>query len=115
LCFGKDHGFNVKDVFDTEFEILNAMACDLIKEVDEDDYNLITKEEALKNFGFNWEEFCKALGFKKIPDAIFVFNVSYYNFNIAASVLVSKFHLNFVQRRFCNIKQNNFSSSVKVL
>ena len=46
ISFGENHGFNVKDVFDTEFEILNAMACDLIKETDEDDYNLISKDEA---------------------------------------------------------------------
>ena len=77
IAFGENHGFNVKDVFDTEFEILNAMACDLIKETDEDDYNLITKDEALKNFGFNWEEFCKALGFKKIPENFVTSNVNY--------------------------------------
>jgi len=77
IAFGENHGFDVKDVFDTEFEILNAMACDLIKETDEDDYNLISKDEALKNFGFNWEEFCKALGFKKIPENFVTSNVNY--------------------------------------
>jgi predicted metalloendopeptidase len=77
IVFGENHGFNIKDVFDTEFEILNAMACDLIKETDEDDYNLISKDEALKNFGFNWEEFCKALGFKKIPENFVTSNVNY--------------------------------------
>ena len=77
IVFGENHGFNIKDVFDTEFEILNAMACDLIKEIDEDDYNLISKDEALKNFGFNWEEFCKALGFKKIPENFVTSNVNY--------------------------------------
>lgn len=75
--FGANHGYNVKDVFDTEIEILNAMACDLIKETDDDDYNLITKDEALNNFGFNWEEFCKELGFKKIPESFVTSNVSY--------------------------------------
>ena len=77
IVFGENHGFNIKDVFDTEFEILNAMACDLIKEIDEDDYNLISKDEALKNFGFNWDEFCKALGFKKIPENFVTSNVNY--------------------------------------
>jgi endothelin-converting enzyme/putative endopeptidase len=77
LCFGKNHGFNVKDVFDTEFEILNAMACELIKESDPDDYNVITKDEALKNFGFDWEKFCKAVGFKKVPDEFVTSNVNY--------------------------------------
>ena len=77
ISFGENHGFNVKDIFDTEFEILNAMACDLIKETDEDDYNLISKDEALENFGFNWTEFCKALGFKKIPENFVTSNVNY--------------------------------------
>jgi predicted metalloendopeptidase len=77
IAFGENHGFNVKDVFDTEMEILNAMVCDLIKEVDEDDYNLVTKEEALKLFGFNWSEFCKNLGFKKIPDSFVTSNINY--------------------------------------
>jgi putative endopeptidase len=77
IAFGKNHGFNVKDVFDTEFEILNAMACELIKETDKDDYNLISKDEALKNFGFNWEEFCKALGFKTVPENFVTSNVNY--------------------------------------
>jgi hypothetical protein len=54
IAYGEHHGFNVKDVFDVEFEILNAMACELIKETDPDDYNLIKKEEALRYYGFNW-------------------------------------------------------------
>jgi len=77
ICYGENHEFNVKDVFDTEFEILNAMACDFIKETDQDDYNLVTKDEALKNFGFNWTEFCKFLGFKKIPDSFVTSNINY--------------------------------------
>ena len=77
ISFGENHGFNVKDIFDTEFEILNAMACDLIKETDEDDYNLISKDEALEIFGFNWTEFCKSLGFKKIPENFVTSNVNY--------------------------------------
>jgi predicted metalloendopeptidase len=77
ICYGENHGFNVKDVFDTEFEILNAMACELITDSDPDGYNLVTKEEALKNFGFNWEEFCKQLGFKKIPEDFVTSNINY--------------------------------------
>jgi predicted metalloendopeptidase len=77
IAYGENHGFNVKDVFDTEFEILNAMACDLIKETDADNYNLITKDEALKDFGFNWSEFCKYLGFQKTPESFITSNVNY--------------------------------------
>jgi len=79
VAFGENHGFNVKDIFDCEFEMLNAMACDLIKSEhqDPDGYNLITKKEALELFGFNWEEFCKELGFTKIPDDFVTSNVNY--------------------------------------
>jgi predicted metalloendopeptidase len=67
----------MEDVFNTEFEILNAMSCELITEVDSDGYNLITKEEALTNFGFNWTEFCKNLGFTKIPNSFVTSNINY--------------------------------------
>ena len=77
VAYGENHGFNVKDIFDTEFEILNAMACDLIKDSDDDNYNLVSKEEALKNFGFNWEEFCKNMGFQKIPSDFVTSNINY--------------------------------------
>jgi predicted metalloendopeptidase len=77
LCFGKNHSYNVKDIFDVEFDILNTMACNLIKEHDSDDYNLVSKDEALNNFGFNWEEFCKALGFKKVPNEFITSNINY--------------------------------------
>ena len=77
IAFGADHGFNVKDVYDCEVELLNAMACDLIKEEDEDGYNLVSKDEALQSFGFDWKKFCKALGFKKIPEEFVTSNINY--------------------------------------
>jgi predicted metalloendopeptidase len=77
IAFGENHHFNVKDVYDTEIELLNAMSCDLIKQEDEDGYNLVTKDEAIKGFGFDWEEFCKALGFKEVPSEFVTSNVNY--------------------------------------
>jgi len=77
ICFGENHNLNVKDVFDTEKEILNAIVCNFIKEKDYDEYNIITKDEALINFGFNWEEFCRHLGFKKIPQDFVTSNINY--------------------------------------
>ena len=77
IAFGENHGYNIKDIFDCEKELVNATFCDLIKDVDEDGYNLVTKEEALKNFGFNWEEFCKHLGFKKVPEDFVTSNINY--------------------------------------
>ena len=79
VAFGENHKYNVKDVFKTEVEILNAMSCELIpeKNLDSDNYNVITKEEAIKNFHFDWPKFCKNLGFKKIPKSFVTSNVNY--------------------------------------
>ena len=76
-CLGEGHGFNVKDIFDTEVELLNAMACDVVKESDTDYYNVVTKDEAKKTFGFDWEEFCKHMGFTEIPHSFVTSNISY--------------------------------------
>ncbi len=77
IAFGENHSFNVKDIYDTEVELLNAMTCDLIKKEDKDGYNLITKDEAIKDFGFDWDRFCKGLGFKKTPEDFVTSNVNY--------------------------------------
>jgi predicted metalloendopeptidase len=77
IAFGADHGFNVKDIYDCEVDMLNAMACELIKEEDENGYNVVSKEEAIKIFGFDWNAFCKALGFKKIPKEFVTSNINY--------------------------------------
>jgi len=77
ITFGERHKFNVQDIYDTEIELLNAMTCDLIKKDDKDGYNLISKEEAIKYFGFDWKAFCKALGFKEIPSDFVTSNVNY--------------------------------------
>jgi endothelin-converting enzyme len=77
LAFGENHAFNVKDIFDCEYDLINAMACNIIKVNDEDNYNLISKTEALNNFNFDWNEFCKELGFKEIPNEFITSNVNY--------------------------------------
>jgi len=77
IAFGENHGFNTKDIYDCEIDLLNAMSCNLIKKEDENGYNLVSKKEALEMFGFNWEEFCKELGFKNIPDEFITSNINY--------------------------------------
>jgi predicted metalloendopeptidase len=77
IAFGENHGFNTKDIYDCEIDLLNAMTCNLIKKEDENGYNLVSKKEALEIFGFNWEEFCKELGFKIIPDEFVTSNINY--------------------------------------
>ena len=77
IALGNNHGFNVKDVFYTEIEIVNAMVCNAFKVTDSDNYNLVTKEESLKYFGFDWEKFCHHMGFKNIPNEFITSNVNY--------------------------------------
>lgn len=77
IALGNNHGYRVQDVFDTEVEILNAFICEKIKIKDEDNYNLITKAEALENFGFDWSSFCHHLGFKQVPNEFITSNVNY--------------------------------------
>lgn len=77
VAFGKHHGFVTTDVFDCEVEMLNAMGCNFVKEEDEDGYNVITAQEALHHFGFDWRRFCASLGFDRAPDEFVTSNVNY--------------------------------------
>ena len=75
--FGKNHDFNVKDVYECEVKIVNAYGCDIIKHVDPNNYNLVTKKEAIEKLGFNWELFAKALGFQHVPETFISVNLNY--------------------------------------
>lgn len=77
FAFGEGHGFHPEDIFTCEVEMLNAMTCDLIKNEDENGYNVVTAKEALKDFGFDWSAFCKYIGFKKVPDEFVTSNINY--------------------------------------
>jgi predicted metalloendopeptidase len=75
--FGPNNGFNVNDIFNCEVKLINAMSCSLIKTVDSDNYNVVTKEEAMKLFNFNWEQFTRELGYEKTPDEFITSNINY--------------------------------------
>jgi predicted metalloendopeptidase len=76
ICFGENHGFNIKDVYDTEVEIMYAMGCSKIKDTNTT-YNLVTKEDALKKYNFEWEKFCKSVVFKDIHDNFVTNSLNY--------------------------------------
>ena len=77
IALGENHGYNVKDVFETEIEICNAVLCDTKKKSTTDNYNLVTRKEALSVYGFDWSEFCKNMGFKIVPDNFVTSNLNY--------------------------------------
>jgi predicted metalloendopeptidase len=61
-----NHTFNPSDVLDVEIELINAYGCKGIKKSGES-YNKITTKEAMDIYGFNWDAFTKALGYKTTP------------------------------------------------
>ena len=77
ITFGENHGYNVEDIFDCELQIINAYDCTNIKNEDSDGYNVIHKSEALDKYGFDWDKFAVALGFKKTPDFFITSNPNY--------------------------------------
>ena len=76
--FGKNNEFNVKDVFNCQVKMAYAIGCNKYTKVKEEKtYNLVTKEDAKKVFSFDWEEFMKEYGFKKIPNKFVTSNINY--------------------------------------
>ena len=76
-AFGPNNNFNIKDIFNCEVKIINAMSCNLIKNDNSDNYNLVSKEEALNLFKFNWDVFTEELGYKKTPEEFITSNINY--------------------------------------
>jgi len=75
-CLGKNNDLNPRDVFDTEVEIFNTFGCTDITKKD-NSYNRVYKEDSIKLYGFNWEELCKSIGFKKTPPFFITNNLNY--------------------------------------
>lgn len=76
--FGKNHDFNVEDIFNIEVKIVNAFSCSILKpKENEPNYNKITTKEAMDQFQFNWKDFSKELGFKKPPNFFITPDLNY--------------------------------------
>ena len=76
--FGKNHNFNVEDVFLVEIELITAMSCEFIKGKKSDTtYNKITTKESLQKYGFDWKLFSKELGFDYTPEFFITSNINY--------------------------------------
>ena len=76
--FGKNHKFNVEDIFIVEIEIITAMSCEYVKgKKAESTYNKITTKEALQKYGFDWSKFSKSMGFSYTPEFFITSNLNY--------------------------------------
>jgi len=75
--FGKND-LDGRDPFIAAQKMFNALGCDSIKGAS-DNYNLVTKKDALEVYQFNWSEFCKEFGFSDIPSTFVCSNLNYLN------------------------------------
>ena len=53
-----------EDVFEIEYQMINAYGCNKYKNNDDITYHKISCEEANHKYGFNWKEYSKELGYK---------------------------------------------------
>jgi predicted metalloendopeptidase len=76
-CLGANNGLNGSDIFDVEVELMNNYNCTVVKENIKSNYKRVTKEEALKEYGFDWDTYSKCLGFKTPPAFFITGNLNY--------------------------------------
>lgn len=76
-CMGKGHGIKPTDIWDVECELLTNMGCDSVKTESKEYYNVVTKEDALKKYGLDWERLAKEIGYKHVPNTFICSNLSY--------------------------------------
>ena len=77
LFLGKHNGIKPIDVWDCEYDMLNALGCDSIKSDDPDGYNIVTKQESLQKYGFDWEKMAKKIGYKDVPNQFICTSTNY--------------------------------------
>jgi putative endopeptidase len=76
LCLGKNHGLKATDVWDCEYDMLSALGCDSIKNDDQDGYNILTKQQALK-YGFDWDQMATKIGYTNVPNSFICTSTNY--------------------------------------
>ena len=74
--FGKNHTFDVKDIYECEVKMAHAFDYDKFPE-DPDGYNLVNSSEAYKKYNFNWDAYATQLGFTTVPRTFVATSVNY--------------------------------------
>jgi predicted metalloendopeptidase len=78
-CLGKDHGLKAIDVWNVEYDMLNAMGCGSVKNESKEWYNVVKTSESVKKYGFDFAELAREIGYKEqdIPTTYICGNLSY--------------------------------------
>lgn len=76
-AFGKNHEFDVNDIYNCEKKMAYSMICDMNKNSSHNKYNLITKEKSFHTYKFDWDTFAKELGFNVIPKEFITSDINY--------------------------------------
>jgi putative endopeptidase len=73
-----NNNYNPQDVLDVETQLINAFVCSEISvEKPDETYNKVYTNDAINIYGFDWTEFAKHLGFKRVPECFITNNLSY--------------------------------------
>ncbi|NDH07410.1 hypothetical protein EBX93_16080, partial [bacterium] len=68
---------NGKDIYDVEQLLFDALGCDNITKEFDRTYNVVSRRESEAKYGFDWELFCKGLGYKSTPPQYICSNLNY--------------------------------------
>jgi len=75
VTLGKGHGLDPKAPFEVQQDLFNSF-CNKIKK-DEGNYHLISSEEALEKYNFNWSELAKEIGYTSPPSHFITSSLNY--------------------------------------
>jgi putative endopeptidase len=76
-CLGKNHGLNSHDVWAIEYDLLNALGCNIVKNDSPENYNIVKASESLEKYNFDWNKLANYLGYEKIPSNFICTSLNY--------------------------------------
>lgn len=77
VLLGKNHGYNPQDVYDVEVSLFDALGCVSVTRKEEKVYNKVWTKDVLRLYGFDWPEFARCLGYKKVPSFFLTSSLNY--------------------------------------
>ena len=76
-CLGKKHGLVGNDVWDVEYELLTMFSCGQVENESTEFYNIVSPEDSMTKYGFDWTAFSKSIGYKTTPHKFIATSLQY--------------------------------------